>query len=63
MPAVNLGNKPTLALIDLQKGILGLPTAVPPKEIKRQSVCRAVLACGRVDGLYLQGHDTTENRE
>jgi hypothetical protein len=28
MPAANLDDKPALVLIDLQKGILGMPTAV-----------------------------------
>jgi nicotinamidase-related amidase len=38
MSAVNLDDKPALVLIDLQKGILGRPTAVPPNEIKRQAM-------------------------
>jgi hypothetical protein len=40
MSAVNLDDKLAVVLIDLQKGILGLPTAVPPNE-SRGTACAA----------------------
>jgi hypothetical protein len=40
MSAVNLDDELAVVLIDLQKGILGLPTAVPPNE-SRGTVCAA----------------------
>jgi hypothetical protein len=40
MSAVNLDDKLAVVLIDVQKGILGLPTAVPPNE-SRGTACAA----------------------
>lgn len=40
MSAVNVDDKLAVVLIDLKKGILGLPTAVPPNE-SRGTACVA----------------------
>jgi hypothetical protein len=49
MSAVNLDDKPALVRVDLQKGILGRPTAVPTDEIERLGMRLA--AAFPADGL------------